>query len=242
MTDLIEIDGLRLAPAWLDAFSAASQYESVRPMLDMAINVEIYPTGAMLIGTDGTILVSAWAPIDEHEPRPELEEPPSSSWVVSDWDKRGQALMKFAHKAAVRAAKEVGRGDWPINLAIMSGESANQPTLDASLDRHVMQITSGDETLRLPLVEGDWVNWRPMLGAPRGPRPAEFGFAGPLLKRMGSLNVGALHLTWREWSGAAMLHFESVETGIEGVAMPTLLPGQRPAVDDDGEPRLTVAL
>lgn len=147
------------AAAWLNVSLAASDNEE-QPVLYRTVFVEVYDGDRLrLVATNSYMLLTATVGDDP----PEMEEAPVASYIVMDPDKRGQALLKWAHKLAARADKD---GNIPpsLRLSVEAADPDGPPTLSAELTRRAFTITLDEnEAVSLDIFESPYPSWRPLL-------------------------------------------------------------------------------
>jgi len=220
------------ACGWLNT-AVASGTDRGRPQLHGTVLVESFGNEAVqLVAADGSMLLSTTVGSVASDPSgvglPSLDEAPDESRVVIDTDGRMKALMGFVLRDAKAAEKE-GDEPPPLTVEVRSGETPGIPTLSPDLDRQVMVVTTERERLELPLYEGGFIAWRPLL-AGHEPAPTEVvAFAAPLLARLGKLRdtQSYVSFTLAGPDGAAVFTVEA-EPLLRGVLMPVHTPAPVP--------------
>lgn len=181
----IQLPAGHLAASWLNV-SLASGDDEARPVLHKTVLFEVFDTGIQLVATDSFMLIGSFIPTAEDDlvNPPSDSEAPDHSYVVVDPDQRMRGLMRHMRKEAKAAAKTGEPCD--VTVKFESAERAGIPTLDPSLDRVHCVVTAGSERLALPLFEGDYPDWRGVLGGEPDPAPS-ITFAPALIGRFGKL-------------------------------------------------------
>ena len=156
----INFDAERLSRAWLTvAVACATEGPHSRQII-----VEHYPQlGVRLVGTDGYILLTAFVPDETMEEMgdwwPSLDELPEETYVVSDEDKRGLDLLKFAF----RTVKPSGSEPKTVTLTIgahgpEAGQFENMSRKAFSLEFPADDPIS--ESVSLGVIEREVADWR----------------------------------------------------------------------------------
>ncbi len=209
-----------LATAWLNCFQTTGTDEN-RPALYRTVLVEVFDRGVQLVATDTFMLLGGFAPTEagEFEPPPSIDEAPVASFVVMDRNKRGQQLMKYIADEA-REAEEDDRA-LDVTLTAASVEELATPTLDPSLDRVMFTIATDTESVRLPIYDADYSNWRAMLDRHQAAKAERVAFSPQLLGRFGKLRApgGPVVLNFSGPSGLVLLSAPSSETYLFGAVV-----------------------
>src|SRR5690606_19263882 len=102
---------------------------------------------------------------DDLSALPALEVEPDTRHLIRDPEGRMATVMKWVMKECKAAAKE----DAPeptVRLRIRSAEADHQPTLDPSLDRSALVVSTSTEQITLEVLDGDqFPTWRHLVPA-----------------------------------------------------------------------------
>lgn len=207
------------APTWLNV-SLSSSDDEARPVLYKTVLIEVFSHGVQLVATDSFMLMCGFAPTAQSDLTnpPSLDEAPEATYIVMDPDQRMRSLMRHMRKEAKAAEKESRSCD--VTLSFKSAETLDVPTLDPSLDRMACVVDAGAERLTLPLYEGEFINWRPLLA--REPEAVQDVWFSPyLLGRFGKLvDVGVEGFHFQTAGSLGVCTFRSPEVRLFGGIMP----------------------
>lgn len=192
MSDLdLTLPGRSFATAWLNTWLSTGDDEA-RPALYRTVLCEVFtsPRCLQLVATDSYTLFGSTAACSGHEDdsAPTLDELPDRAIVVMDHDARVQVLMRWLLADCKHAAKN-GLMEPTVHVALRSAEVPSTPTLDPSMGRQQLVITTDRERLTLDVFDGGYPAWRPLL-LPHKPKSTEgIAFSPRLLARLGKIRT-----------------------------------------------------
>jgi len=157
------LPSLAVADAWAPVWCATSD-DDARPILHRTLCIEWFEgDGCRLIATNSYVLLTSWLGVTDHEPEPSLDSKPDLVTIVSDTDKRGLGLIKYA---AANAKKDKdSEGNWH-RTALKIGKprsSTKTPALADELEQQVLTVGYEGETVELPIMEAEYPSWRSLL-------------------------------------------------------------------------------
>ena len=222
-------DAERFCRAWLTisvAMSDNPDEPGYRQML-----VERYDTGFQLLSNCGYLMLRAFVPDESSEEIkhrwPDVDELPSESFIVSDSDKRADALLKYALKTMKPA-------DAPAqSISVRLGQLPAEPgQFDAMASRAFeIEFPAGktiSESVSLHVIEGEPMGWRELVASSSDSDPIEGIRLSPtlVLKRLAALAtywpLASVDLEFRGRNSAFRIEVPIDFCGVRvsGVAMP----------------------
>lgn len=246
----LTVPGRALATAWETAWLSTGK-DAGRPPLDHTVLLETFDMGdhtaVQLVATDSYSLtgsVFADERGDDFAALPALEVEPDTRHLIRDPEGRMATVMKWVMKECKAAAKE----DAPeptVRLRIRSAEADHQPTLDPSLDRSALVVSTSTEQITLEVLDGDqFPTWRHLIPTGnRAPEATDALVLSPmLLARMGKL-PGIVKLTFHGRLGPVGIEGEVGEgQPIFGLVMPIRRATDEASPAPDGDDDLTITL
>jgi hypothetical protein len=155
-----------LARGWLSVAIASSKDDD-RPALSRTVLVEQHSTGVRIVATDSYVLLHTWIPDDEHpwETAPGIDEAPTSTAVVRDPHGRGKGFLHHALQLASAAEKDdlAEAPEIHLDLGVVLVEDSERPSFAEMAPSWCVLEMPDKERLKLPLYEGDYPNWRPLM-------------------------------------------------------------------------------
>lgn len=238
----------QLATAWLTVATASAPAKDV-PLLARTVSVELYAGGARLTATDRVAILTGWVPAvdDAYEPEPDLDEAPILRAVLADVDHRAAGLMGYARQLT---ADDKDLGDSGLDLRLTIG--LDRPDLDEGRfpgmeTRYAVLELPDTERVWLPIVDGDFPEWRALLASFTARRTNAVAFSGELvlgrLAKVAKLLGGPVRVMFGGTDKAARIEADSpaLELGVVGLVMPTRVewpelepaPAEEPDVDEE---------
>src|SRR5690606_14293671 len=125
--------------------------DSERTVLYRTVAIEWFTgQGIRIICCDSYVLLTAWIGVSEERPAPPIDEKPDFETVVSDHDRRGFGLIRYA-TACARADEDSDGLYHRIKLHVTRpAGSRRTPALAESLEQQVLAISYEGEVVELP--------------------------------------------------------------------------------------------
>jgi hypothetical protein len=215
-----------LATGWLSV-ALASAKDKTRPVLDRTMLVEEFESrGVRLVATDGIMLLHAWVSVDtsgEPHAMPERDEAPDTSVIVADFDGRAKSLLSYG--LAVAQADDAPM--MHFRLGFTTEDYGTFPGMETPYLTIDLQVASSDldvERVRLPIIEGRFPAWQPIVAKHKPVRTAGIALAPDVVKRLAKL--GPLHgdkrIGWTFGGVNKMAGVEVIDSWpyVAGVVMP----------------------
>lgn len=185
----LTFDAGLLARGWL-AVSLAAGSDEALPILCGTLAIETYSDGIRLTSTDRYMLLTAWISADGRDADDErgIEEAPDAVTVARDPDSRGRALLGYLNKLAARALKD----SLPVPLVslhvdVPADDDTSEPSFPGMELRQVILDYPDHEKLALPIVQGEYPNWREIIAGHKPQRTQNVTIAPDLLLRIGKV-------------------------------------------------------
>lgn len=216
--------GRSFATAWLNTWLSTSD-DDTRPALHRTVLCEVFanPRCVQLVATDSYTLLGSTVACCGHEddPAPTLDQVPDRSIVVMDHDARAQVLMRWLLADCKHASKN-NMPEPTVHVALRSAEAPTTPTLDPSLDRRQLVITTDRERLTLDVFDGEFATWRPLFLGHVPEDTTDVAFNPTFLARLGkirTIDAEPIEFSLRGALGAAVLHV-ATEPPVFGIIVP----------------------
>lgn len=239
--DPITFDGQQLARGWLSVVIAASK-DKARPILSRTVHIEVFDQGVRLISTDSYVLLRAWVTkLYSDAPEPGLDEAPTRTVIAHDPHGRAKNLLWYL--------LNLSRGEDadPIEVDLIPGDTlrddtAAQAAFDGMAKEWVTIAVPDKERLKLPTIEGDFPDWRPLDAAFQAEPTDGVALSPEIVKRLADLErtAGTTSLLWRFGGAekAARVDLPNVFPRIRGLVMPQrgdwgVVDGDAPQGGDD---------
>lgn len=159
------LPSIEVANAWSPVWCATSD-DKERHVLYRTVLLEWFDRrGIRLICTDSFVLLTAWLGVTEHEPEPRIDQAPDHVTIVSDVDKRGLGLIRYAAGCAAKDDDTDGTFHRTTLAVGAPSRSRKTPALADSLEQDVLRIMYEGETVELPVVEATYPAWRALMDA-----------------------------------------------------------------------------
>jgi hypothetical protein len=236
-------DAARLARGWLSVELAASRDENT-PVLDRAILVEMFGSGVMLTATDRVTLLHAWVPnlATDFPEYPDPDELPMEVAIARDLHGRGKGLLAHLLSLAVAAEKNEYADPVEVRLAIQKTieDPAGTMAMEGMAIRDVVIEHPDHETVRLPVLEATFPNWRGLLADHKAKRTEVIAMHPERLKCLGGLGrfhpLGVVKIEFHGKDAAARVELSDSDIHVSGLVMPVrwtweLPPQDGPEVD-----------
>lgn len=215
------LPSIEVANAWSPVWCATSD-EKERHVLYRTVLLEWFDRrGIRLVCTDSYVLLTAWLGVTEHEPEPRIDQAPDHTTIVSDVDKRGLGLIRYAAACAARDDDADGTYHRTTLAVGVPSRSRKTPALAESLEQDVLRITYEGETVELPAVEAVYPTWRALMADAEAQPTGQIALSPHVL--------GILAKTGREYAwtlhgehGGIRLH-SIAGLPVNGIAMPIRL-------------------
>lgn len=234
----LTFDGAELARGWLSVALAASK-DKARPVLNRTVHVEVFAEGVRLISTDSYILLRSWVTtLYSDAPEPGLDEAPEYRVIAHDPHGRGKNLLWHL--------LNLGRGEEAetIEVDLIVGDTERDDTnaqaaFEGMAKEWVTIAVPDKERLKLPTVEGEFPDWRPLDAAFLAESTEGVALAPEVIKRLADLErtAGTTSLVWM-FGGpqrAARVTLPGIFPIITGLVMPQR--GDWGKLDDEPEPK-----
>lgn len=238
-------DGAAIARGWLSV-AIASGRDADTPVLDRTVLVEAHPTGVRIVATDKYVLLKAWVPNvkDGFAPEPGLDEVPYATAVAIDKHGRGRGFLGHVLRLAGEAEKNDESGpDVTLNLGVVDlAEDEDRPTFAGMETRYVDLALPGSESLRLPIYESPFPEYRHLLASFKAETTDAVALAPEMAARLGKLGkihgaAARLGFSWGGTNRPARLDVLDSWPAVDGLVMPCRwdLERDEPAPDRAGE-------
>ena len=226
----MRFDAPTLAKAWLSVAVAASveKRDRVVPQIYRTVAIEEFPTGVRLVATDRFMLLTAWVPDNESSGRqPSVDEAPDRTVIAQDPDGRGKSLLGYLLSMAAREGEDYIDGSLLVELTfdvrVPAGQNADQP-LEGMEPWYVRLDTRDVERVYLPVVDGDFADWRSMLTGREPARIHEVHLAPERLEKLvkaSRYELGPIRWGFSADGRAARVSWPQGHVGITGIVVPT---------------------
>lgn len=216
-------DARELGRGWLSVAIAASK-DKLNPALSRTVSIERFPEGVRLVATDSYILLHTWVSDVDHPdaPAPDFDEAPYARAVAIDPHGRGKGFL--AHALAMANADEDDLVEIDMGLGVVDTEEDDGLTLGGMSARWVILDWPDHERVKLPVYEGEYVNWRPIVLGFQAVTTTAMALSRDIIARLAKLAGvnGEKPIVWHFGGEEKMarLHVHESEPFVEGVCMP----------------------
>lgn len=225
--DVVKFNAWNFARSWASV-ALASGNDAARPSMYRTVLIEQYESGVRFVATDSYLLLKAWvANIDfEDEPEPMIDEVPIATAICADIDQRVLGMMKYAQKLTM------GDGaDTPVTISFRIGaDTGATPGGTGSLEGFERSSVffrlseQYDETIKSPMFEGYYPNWRPLWVNHRWKPTGLIGFGIDGILRLGKLSAlwskAVINFELGGSVGVARIHIVAPDVNVTGLVMP----------------------
>lgn len=222
--DVMRFNARHFAPTWLGVFVASSAAKD-RIQFHRVINVEFFATGLRVTACDMTMLLTGWIPAAGHDgDPPPFGEDPIESVSVRDIDKRGLGLVSYAYSLLGPEEEEMEAVE--VSVHVGAAESPQEPAmaLEGLAERALVVEVADRELVRVPLYDGDWIDWRKTMGGFAIKRTNTLALAPSIVK---SLSQAAGYFGGAPWvfrfggvNKAAMVEIGDPPLEVRGLILP----------------------
>lgn len=194
---VLTFDGAMFARGWLSVVLAASK-DKARPILNRTVHVEVYDGGCRLIATDSYILLRSWVPEAHTEtPEPALDEAANARVIAHDPFGRGKTLLW--HILNLTRGEDAEQFEMDVVVGDTEHDEAQaQAAFEGMAKEWVTFLVPDRERLKLPTIDGEFPDWRPLDQGFAAKSTKTIGLAPEVIKRLSDLErtAGASSLAW----------------------------------------------
>lgn len=180
-----------LARRWLSTAVASSKDKS-RPALDRTVCLEQFHEGLRITATDSYLLLTAFVPNLDHwdDDEPTLDAAPYATAVAIDTHGRARGLLGHALGLAAQAASndDPEPVELSVRLGVIDELDEDERSTFAGMDPTWVILELPDrERVKLRTYEGDFPNWRTVLGSFSARRTAAVAFSSDRAEQLAKL-------------------------------------------------------
>lgn len=231
---LCSVDAREAATGWLNAFLASGQ-DKQRAKLFRTMSLEFHREGLQLVATSGTALFRTWIRRTElpgPAAWPGNDEVPQRTVTVMDVEKFGLAFMKNLYQLTTKEDRVGER----MTITIAPQDEGATLSLGTEFTTERVVIRTCGQRLDLPVMDGEYPNWRRMqLGIEARERVEGMIVAPALCGAVGKL-AGVSALRFQFHGKEKQIQFEASDSPAGLALVKGLLMPMRRGLEDGVEP------